>query len=438
MGARGPRVAIKTLGCKVNRTESESLAESLLGSDCILVDQPEGADLVVVNTCTVTGEADAKARKEVRRALTDCAGPVVVTGCLAALDADGLRAIAPRVVVEQDRQALAARVRGLLGVPVAAAGRPATRSGDDDVFRTRVMLKVQDGCDHRCSYCIVPDARGIPRSVPADEVLARAASLADAGTKEIVLTGINIGRYADAAAGIADLPALIDPLCTTGIPRIRVSSIEPLDLTPAFVDSVRRSDGRVVPHLHVPLQSGCDRTLHEMRRGYAATDFASVLQGVRDAVPGVAVTTDIIVGFPGETEEDFAESLRFVETCGFARLHVFRYSRRTGTPAAQRADQVPAQAIAERAAAMRDLSDTLNSAWLGSRAGELATALVERSDGATATGTTEDGIRVVLHGEGLATGHLVPVRLRLARDGRMHADSTDPEEASGASSSDTA
>jgi threonylcarbamoyladenosine tRNA methylthiotransferase MtaB len=409
-------VAIRTLGCKVNRTESEALAEALLGGDCLVVEEAAGADLVVVNTCTVTGEADAKARKEVRRALAACAGPVVVTGCLASLDAEGLRALGERVIVEADRSALAARVRTALGI---AAERAAGGSREGDVFRTRVMLKVQDGCDHRCSYCIVPDARGNPRSVPADRLIDRVRELSSRGTREIVLTGINIGRYSD---GIGNLSHLIGALAETGVARLRLSSIEPLDLDEEMAGALARAGAHVAPHLHVPLQSGCDRTLIEMRRGYTTAEFAAVLARLRAAIPGLAVTTDVIVGFPGETDEDFAESCAFVESCGFTRLHVFRYSRRAGTPAAGRSDQIEPAVIAARAAGMRALSDRLYRSWLERRNGTAASVLVERVTDDGAFGTTEDGLHVSAAGAGLAPGDIVAAVLRLDERGAMNAE----------------
>jgi len=420
------RIAIRTLGCKVNRTESEALAEALLGSDAVVVDEADGADMVVVNTCTVTGEADAKARKEVRRALAACPGPVVVAGCLAALDPDGLRALDPRVVVESDRAALASHVAAILGRSASAPGRArlaqrrAAQAGG--AFRTRVMVKVQDGCDRRCSYCIVPDARGVPRSVPAADVIARVRALAGMGTPEAVLTGINIGRYSDPDAGVHDLADLVDSLAQTGMTRVRVSSVEPLDLNDRLAASFARAGARVAPHLHVPLQSGCDRTLAEMGRGYDTATFTDALERMRAAMPGLAVTTDVIVGFPGETDDDFASSLAFVGACGFARLHVFRYSERAGTPAAARTDQIAPPVKAARAEAMRSLSDRLVRRHLEARDGQPASVLVERATGGGAVGTSEDGLRVRLAQGGARPGQIIEVTLRLRSDGTLSGD----------------
>jgi threonylcarbamoyladenosine tRNA methylthiotransferase MtaB len=412
--ADAPRVAVRTLGCKVNRTESEALAEALLGAGVAVVEDESGADVVVINTCTVTGEADAKARKEVRRALAASAGPVVVTGCLAAIDAPGLAALGQRVVVEAARDHLARRVTELVGATVAQPAARTVREGA--AFRTRVMVKVQDGCDARCAYCIVPDARGVPRSVASRDVAARVRSLVANGTPEVVLTGINIGRYADDEVG--GLAGLVRLVAATGVGRVRLSSVEPLDLTDALLSAVAES-GPVAPHLHVPLQSGCDRTLGAMGRRYTAREYAAVLGRARRAVAGLAVSTDVIVGFPGESDEDFARSLAFAEECGFAKLHVFRYSPRSGTPAASRPDQVAPQVKASRAAAMRALSDRLARTRADSRVGEYATVFVERGGGETTVGTAEDGMRVRLRGAGgTRPGSAVRVRIvAVDRDG---------------------
>lgn len=402
MADRRPRIALRTLGCKVNRTESEALADALSGACDVVMDTDQGADVVVVNTCTVTGEADAKARKAVRRALE--AGPVavVVTGCLAAVDPEGLRALDPRVVVEPDKAALASRVAALAGTGPPKGATAAVRRG-----RTRVMVKVQDGCDRRCAYCIVPDARGLPSSVPSAAIVRRVTALIAAGAPEAVLTGINIGRYRDGDAA-QDLAALVRLVAATGMGRVRISSIEPHDLDARLLSTLA-AEPAVVPHLHVPLQSGCDKTLAEMGRGYTAAEFADVLRRARAALPGLSLTTDVIVGFPGETDEDFAASMEFVKRAGFTRLHVFRYSSRHGTPAAARPDQVPAPLRAARAREMRALSDELLQAHARARVGSVTTVCVERVADGRARGTGDDSLHVSVPADGLRTGSVVRV-----------------------------
>jgi threonylcarbamoyladenosine tRNA methylthiotransferase MtaB len=411
-----PRVAFVTLGCKVNHTESDAAAAELLARGVEIVRDPSTADAVVINTCTVTAEADRKARKAVRHTLGLPAEPaVVVTGCLAALDADGLRSLGDRVAVQADKAAVAATVAALVG----ASGE--TRSGASAEVHaappgagstTRVMIKVEDGCDNACTYCIVPKARGGSRAIPSGRLLAEVRALAAAGTREVVLTGINIGRYRDLPA-TADLPALLELLAGTGMPRIRLSSIEPPDVTAAFLEVVRRHP-QVMPHLHIPLQSGSDRTLRAMGRAYTTDDFARMLAAARGALPHLAVTTDVIVGFPAEKDDDHAASLAFVEACGFSKLHVFRYSARPGTPAADMDGQVDPRVKAARAAGMRALGTRLAATRAAWRIGGYADVLVERvADpvAGTAEGTSEDYLHVVIEGSHARPGDLVRVRI---------------------------
>jgi threonylcarbamoyladenosine tRNA methylthiotransferase MtaB len=412
--AESPLVTLRTLGCKVNRSESETLGEQLAALGVLVSPEADGADAVIVNTCTVTGEADAKARKEVRRALGSTAGPVVVTGCLAAVDAEGLRALGERVVVEPDRRVVPGTVVALVqAAPRAVAVRQA-----HPLARTRALVKVQDGCDNRCAYCIVPDARGVPRSIPAGQVIDRVVELHGAGTAEVVLTGINIGRYDD--PGARDLAALIERVAETGVRRIRLSSIEPPDLDDRLL-GVLAATAAVAPHLHLPLQSGCDSTLAAMGRRYGTGQFAKTVERARAALPGLAVTTDVMAGFPGETDADFEESLEFAAGCGFTKLHVFRYSKRAGTPAAGRSDQVPEHVKSLRAERLRDLSARLERAHRHARAGSTAMLLMEVTRGSQARGTTEDYLRVPAAFKGAHAGDLVPVVLRASDDGTLRA-----------------
>ena len=224
-------------------------------------------------------------------------------------------------------------------------------------FRTRVDLKIQDGCDNTCSYCIVHVARGPARSVPAATVISRARTLADAGTRELVLVGIDLAAYRDADIDLARLVTLLQE--KTDIGRVRVSSVEPQSVTPTLVDVLAHSEGRLCRHLHLCLQSGSDKVLREMNRRYDADAFCALANRLHEAVPRIALSTDVIVGFPGETEDDFARTCKLVERCGFMRLHVFRYSKRPGTPAAKmcirdRRKTIPAAPVAPCTASTTD------------------------------------------------------------------------------------
>ncbi len=412
-------VCVRTLGCKVNRAESEGVAASLVGRGVNLVDE-EDASVVIVNTCTVTGQADKKARKAVRHALSSRQMPVVVvTGCLAALDAEGLEALGDRVVVEADREQVALRVAAILGAPDSAV-RPIQRSGEG--FRVRAAVKVEDGCDSFCAYCIVPFARGAPRSVGLDEVLDEVARLSASGTPEVVLTGINIGKYDSDGVG---LPGLIEAVAATGVRRVRISSIEPLDITSELL-AVLATNPQVCPHLHVPLQSGSDAVLDAMGRGYGAAEYVAKIEAARDAIPDVAITTDVMVGFPGETDRDHEATCSLVAEVRFSRLHVFRYSRRASTRAASMPLQVPPSVSARRAAQLRAEDVRLRSAGAAARLGQEAEVLVEEitsgADEATATGTTGDYLRVRLDATGLSPGNLVRVRLGHETSGVLFAE----------------
>ena len=401
--------AVVNLGCKVNRVESDAAAAQLLAAGGRAVTEAE-ADLVVVNTCTVTGEAEKKTRKAVRRALrANGHARVVVTGCAAALDAAAYKALDARVRVVP-KAGLAQALEALLaegGAPDApssehmpapgAADPPSTppaacapdawpagallRTGEG--FPTRVGVKVQDGCDNACTYCIVHVARGRAVSRPADQVVAECVAYARAGVREIVLAGQG------------------EPPC-----RFRISSIEPRDVDDALVDVLATAEGRVCRQVHLPLQAGSDAVLHAMARPYRCADYVALVDRLRAACPSLSLSTDVIVGFPGETGAQFEETLDVARRCGFAKIHVFPYSKRAGTPAAARSDQVPAQAKAARAATLRALSNELRAADFARRAGTTELALVE--EGGVAM--TESHYRIRAPRPALP-GSLVPVVL---------------------------
>lgn len=400
----GPRVAIRTLGCKLNRAESEQIVSRLLGSGFEAVAEDE-ADVVVVNTCTVTGEADAKARKAIRQALKASSAPlVVVTGCLAALDDGALSALSARVIVEPDKAAVPSRVRAALGLPEAVAEGVVVRTGEG--FRTRVALKVQDGCDNFCAYCIVPFARGVPTSIPLSNIAREAVLLVESGVPEIVLTGVNLGRYRDDGRDLADV---VRTVTQAGVSRLRLSSIEPPDLTPRLLEALSQSPA-VCAHLHVPLQSGSNPVLQAMGRKYSTSEYADAIARARDALPGLTVTTDIIAGYPGETDADHARTLEFAQEIVFSKLHVFRYSQREGTPAAA-LPQVSPEVRAQRAGELRELGSRLRSDYVASRLGSRAEVLIERVNSHHAEGTTRDYLRVRTSPQGLRPGDIVSICL---------------------------
>lgn len=405
-----PRVAFVNLGCRVNRVETDLIANRLERAGLVLVGEDD-ADLVVVNTCAVTGEAEAKTRKTVRHAAHLPQAPVVVaTGCVANLAREELEGLAPNVIVEPDKARVAERAFAALGLDGdAVTDEGVLAESPTPTGRSRPGIKVQDGCDLRCTYCIVWKARGPARSLPAEQVLAAVREAVSRGAHEVVLTGINLGRYGapPGLAGQSGLPSLLGRILEeTPIERVRLSSIEPPDVTDDLLDVMAASGGRVAPFLHVCLQSGCDATLRRMGRVYDAKAFADVVGRTREHLPQVALGTDVIVGFPGETDADFEESLAFCERMSFAKMHVFRYSRRPGTPAATAPHQVPPQVMAERARRMRDLAASLRAREAALHVGEVDSVLVEYPGRAVSSGLFD-----VLVDPRLAVGSFVRVRI---------------------------
>jgi len=402
------RVYIRTYGCKVNQVESEELAARLRERGHELVRDEALAQLYVINSCTVTGEADAKVRKGLRHAAAlPGVEQVLVTGCSAALHAEELAALSPKVQIVG---------RGAISEPVLG-GRSEAETGPrggssispllpNTQRHTRVPVKVQDGCENFCAYCIVPYARGACRSTPLSRLVPQVAALVAAGTKEIVLTGINIGRYHDPETG-ADLPALIRALRDkAGIHRIRLSSIEPPDVCDELCQLL--ADGILCEHLHIPLQSGSDAVLSAMGRRYTTAEFAAACKRVRALSPQAAIATDVIVGYPTETDADFEATLRFCRDSGFSKIHVFRFSPRAGTPAAA-LDALAPSVVAERARRLRELSAELADQYATSQAGRTLEWVVERIDATTglATLTSREHLSMRISCAGRAQGELL-------------------------------
>lgn len=369
------RYSIVNLGCKVNRVESDSFSEFMAKRGCI-ESSVSDADVIIVNTCTVTSEADRKTRKAIHRVIRENPiARILVTGCASAID--------PSFYSEMD-----SRIKVVLKADVIEELDgivPDVSLAHETVFmpsRARVGIKVQDGCDNACTYCIVHTARGKSRSVPRDAVIDGFLRLLDAGVREILLTGINIGsyKYRDGTKTY-DIAMLLEALmyAARGMDsyRIRISSIEPNDLGDDLIDLMASADGKICRHLHLPLQSGSTDVLREMDRPYSAEEFASLIAKIRKAIPSISLTTDVISGFPGESDSDHTRTLELSERCGFSKMHVFPYSKRDNTPAAARADQVAFEVKSRRAAELRALSSRLREKDLVSRAGTIEAAVVE-------------------------------------------------------------
>ena len=406
-------VALVNLGCRVNRVELDAMALELERSGAVLVPERE-AGVIIVNTCAVTGEAEAKTRKAVRHAASLPGQPLVIaTGCVANLFADEISALAPNVRVERDKAAVAALAASALGLE-QGCGAPVPCDAPTPTGRTRPGIKIQDGCDNRCTYCIVWRARGAARSMPPEEVLAAVRAAQERGAHEVVLTGINLGSYRAASEGGDELglPGLLDLLLTkTDVERIRLSSIEPPDVTDELCRTMAAAGERVAPFLHVCLQSGCDETLRRMARVYRTDAFRRVVETAREHLPYLALGTDLIVGFPGETDDDFERSLEFCREMRFSKMHVFRYSRRPGTPAARMAGQVDPHVMAERGERARALADEMRLAEARRQVGSRDLVVVQYPGRGVSGGLFD-----VLLDPSVPVDSLVPVRLTDVRD----------------------
>lgn len=347
------KVFLDSVGCRLNQSEIERIGRDFRLAGCKLVGDPAQADLAVINTCTVTQRADADSRQKTRQAARAGVDQIILTGCWATLkeqSALGLPKVT-RVVKNDDKSRL---VADFLGQPPELFNRePLQREPlPGSRMRTRAFIKIQDGCNNRCAFCVTTLARGSALSLPAASVIDEVRAAHRGGSQEIVLCGVHLGYWGkdlDRGNSLRDLIQLI--LAETDIPRLRLSSLEPWNIDANFFSLWQ--DTRLCRHLHLPLQSGSNATLRRMARKTSQEDFSRLIAAARAAIPDVAITTDIIVGFPGETEGEFEESLDFVEAMDFTGGHVFTYSEREGTPAAGFDPAIPISVRRERSVVMR-------------------------------------------------------------------------------------
>lgn len=384
------RVAITTLGCKINQFESAAMTETLLKEGYRLVPFSEEADIYIVNSCTVTAKTDAESRRLIRRGIRlNPQARIVVTGCYAQMAGEELLKIpgVNLILGNSEKRDIGDFLKELDDRPKAVVSDIAQEKNADGcklesfAEHTRAFLQVQNGCDARCAYCIVPFARGKSRSVPLKETLAAVTSFSAQGFKEIVLTGIHLGAYGLDLAPRTDLLELMRQIeVLDAVPRLRVGSVEPTEISPEFIAHLAAS--RIVcPHLHIPLQSGSDTVLSRMNRGYDTTLFGDLMTALTDAVPGICLGADVIAGFPAETEEEFLKSCGFLESLPLSYLHVFPFSPRPGTPAAEMTPQVPPNVIRERAAALRRISEKKMHGYLNGFVGRQLMVLVQKDEG---------------------------------------------------------
>jgi len=401
-------VALDTLGCKLNQAETELLARQLAEVGYRLVSSADKADVYILNTCTVTHIADRKSRRLLRQA--HCRNPdalLIATGCYAQRAPEELAQIegVDLVLNNGQKPQLLQLLKESSGI-----GSPARIQGDLTIgagFRTRAFVKVQDGCNSFCSYCIVPLVRGREKSLPVDQVVAEVRHRIVAGYKEVVLTGVKIGSYNYNGVNLREL--LEDILIETDITRLRLSSLQPQEISAELIGLWR--DKRLCPHFHLSLQSGSDGVLHRMERRYSVNEYQRAVSLIRSMVPEAAITTDIIVGFPGETEEEFEESYQFCRRMDFARIHVFPYSPRQETRAAQMPRRVGDEVKKQRSQRMLALAEESVRNFRQRFSGKTMMVLFEQRSNGVWSGLTDNYIKVYTKSDEDLSNKLLPVKL---------------------------
>lgn len=388
------KIAFYTLGCKVNQADTASMENLFLRSGHQLVSFDGEADVYIINTCVVTNTGQRKSRQTIHRAIRKNPNAlIVVTGCYPQTAAEEVKAIAgvDMIIGNQDRaqivqlveERLAHRQTDTLDAvhKLTASTAFEEMAAGDITDKTRAFLKIQEGCNQFCTYCIIPYARGPLRSRSLESIRTETQRLISAGFKEIVLIGIHLGCYGKENP---DGPTLYDAVKTvldvSGVQRLRLGSLESVEVEPRLL-TLMQEDARFCRHLHLPLQSGCDKTLQAMHRPYTTAKFKTLLADIKTKVPDIAITTDVIAGFPGETEADFETTCKFAESCGFSKMHIFPFSARKGTPAEKFAGAVTEAVKKERADILGKIDETMHKAFLQAMVGQNAEVLFEQPAG---------------------------------------------------------
>lgn len=420
------KIAFYTLGCKVNQADTASMENLFLRSGHQLVSFDGEADVYIINTCVVTNTGQRKSRQTIHRAIRKNPNAlIVVTGCYPQTAAEEVKAIAgvDMIIGNQDRaqivqlveERLAHRQTDTLDAvhKLTASTAFEEMAAGDITDKTRAFLKIQEGCNQFCTYCIIPYARGPLRSRSLESIRTETQRLISAGFKEIVLIGIHLGCYGKENP---DGPTLYDAVKTVldvpGVQRLRLGSLESVEVEPRLL-TLMQEDARFCRHLHLPLQSGCDKTLQAMHRPYTTAKFQTLLADIKTKVPDIAITTDVIVGFPGETEADFETTCKFAESCGFSKMHIFPFSARKGTPAEKFAGAVTEAVKKERADILGKIDETMHKAFLQAMVGQNAEVLFEQPAGEDYfEGLTGNYQRVFVKSGGCNLGgEILPVKI---------------------------
>lgn len=420
------KIAFYTLGCKVNQADTASMENLFLRSGHQLVSFDGEADVYIINTCVVTNTGQRKSRQTIHRAIRKNPNAlIVVTGCYPQTAAEEVKAIAgvDMIIGNQDRaqivqlveERLAHRQTDTLDAvhKLTASTAFEEMAAGDITDKTRAFLKIQEGCNQFCTYCIIPYARGPLRSRSLESIRTETQRLISAGFKEIVLIGIHLGCY---GRENPDGPTLYDAVKTVlevpGVQRLRLGSLESVEVEPCLL-TLMQEDARFCRHLHLPLQSGCDKILQAMHRPYTTAKFKTLLADIKTKVPDIAITTDVIAGFPGETEADFETTCKFAESCGFSKMHIFPFSARKGTPAEKFAGAVTEAVKKERADILGKIDETMHKAFLQAMVGQNAEVLFEQPAGEDYfEGLTGNYQRVFVKSGGLNLGgEILPVKI---------------------------
>ena len=422
------KIAFYTLGCKVNQSDTASMEGIFRRAGYEVVDFGSPADVYLINTCVVTNTGQRKSRQIINRAVRhNPLSLIVVTGCYPQTAPEEVRAIAGVDVIigNQERGRIVELVEQALENKQTEILDNVQKMTVDTKFeelgvgtetdKTRAFLKIQEGCNQYCTYCIIPYARGPLRSRSLESIRSEVAKLVEAGYKEVVLIGIHLGCYGKELAKEGKHITLYDAvqavLSVEGMCRVRLGSLESVEVEPRLLE-LMANEPRLCKHLHLPLQSGCDKILQAMHRPYDTARFTQLLQQIRAQVPDVAITTDIIVGFPGETEEDFATTLAFAEKCGFAKMHIFPYSKRKGTPAEKMPNQVDEAVKGERAARLAAVDEKLHQAMLKQMVGKTEEVLFEQPvDAVHMEGLCGPYLRVVVPGTSELANTIAQVKI---------------------------
>jgi len=414
------KIAFKTLGCRLNQFETDSLASEFHHAGYRLVDFEDKADVYVVNTCTVTNQSDKKSRSLIQHASHRSGDAlVVVTGCMVNSQKEALEnQDAPAYFVENDKKTsifpmVQSHFKGEILHPNSLDPDVFDFKPADRTFHTRSLIKIQDGCDNFCTFCIVPFVRGRAASRPFEKIRENILQVLDFGYREIVLTGVNIGRYGHNGTNFETLIEKI--LDIPGDFRVRISSIEPDGYGDRFIELFRHP--KLMPHLHLCLQSGSDAILLKMRRMYTLSKFVSITEKFRQRHPDFNLTTDIIVGFPGETPDDFHSTCNVVREIGFSHIHTFKYSRRKGTRADRMPDQVPEKVKTERSEIIRQIGEENKRGYRSSLIGTTEHVLVEKTGQGMARGYGEHFVPISFPSGQAKKNSIYPVTIKGIKDG---------------------